>query len=388
MANNKMKIFTATKQIESITIHYNERLDGSFVRQLEEYIVRVAKKISGVDLKSPKEVKTVNVFIYPDSRMFNRIFNSAIEKRWNNGHRGMEDMYIVRDDEGNIHMASPRGKSTTKVDALSKILVVKILGEYMDENKKHEIQNVTRAVYKDKEAKLEKAKKEAEEKEKEEAEEREREEEEERQRAEEEEREKEEREQEEARLEAELEDERLRQEEEERQRAEEEKPELLEVEKEILQEEKELPTWLVIGWQGYFSGQLKKVSDKDNFAKYMEWRGYIKPSKVTESVDQEFAVAQVEYIIETYGMENFKKILANPDEMYKTLNVSKFNFDRAVKTHIFKNYNEPEKKIEIDKYQTQKELRKEQGFEVTVITTDNDGNFVLPEENEIQKIKE
>ena len=34
-----MKLFTATKQIESITIHYNERLDGGFVRQLEEYII-------------------------------------------------------------------------------------------------------------------------------------------------------------------------------------------------------------------------------------------------------------------------------------------------------------------------------------------------------------
>ena len=85
---------------------------------------------------------------------------------------------------------------------------------------------------------------------------------------------------------------------------------------------------------------------------------------------------------------NLLLLLSNPDEMYQILNVSKFNFDRAVKTHIFKNYSESEMIIEIDKYTTNKELKKEEAFEVTIVRTNEEGNFILPEDNEIKKIKE
>lgn len=388
MTNNKMKMFTATKQIESITIHYNEKLDGGFVRQLEEYIVRVAKKMKGVDLKSPKEVKMVNVFIHPDPKMFNRMFNSAIEKRYYNGHRGMEDMYIIRDEEGNIHMASPRGKSATKVDTLSKILVVKILGEYMEESQKQKIQTVTREVYREKEIKVkrEKEQKEKEEHEKKEAEEKEREEEEEKQRLEEEEKEKE-RLEEEARFEAELEEERLRQEEEEKQREQEELDNMIttqkDIEEVIAEEEKELPLWIVFGWQGYVKGKLKTVSSIEKFSKYMNRKGYVKAKNVTEEADQEYAVIQVKYIIETYGFKKFKEVLRNPDNIYEILHTSKYNFERAVKAYTFKNYSEGEMKLEIDKAQNEGKFT-----DITIICEASDGSYILPEDNEIKKIKE
>lgn len=426
MTNNKMKLFTATKQIESITIHYNERLDGGFVRQLEEYIVRVAKKLSGVNLKAPKEVNKVNVFIHPDPSLFNRMFNSRIEKQCRN--RGMRieegDLYIVRDDDGNIHMASPRGKSATKVDTLSKLLVVKILGEYMEENQKQKIQTVTREVYKEKEIKIKKEQeqKEKEEREKKEAEEKEREEEEEKQRLEEEEKERE-RQEEEARLEAELEEERLRQEEEEaekerieqeeRERQEQEELDNLiatqqDIEEIVTEEEKELPLWIVFGWQGYAKGKLNTKSKIEKFSKYMNRKGYIKPKNVTEESEQEYAIAQVEYIIETYGFKKFKEILLDPDSMYKKLHVKKHEFEKAVKAYTMQKYGlkpEPEFKledarvcdindmiIEADKVSLEENNMEKPKFghitEVTIIREASDGSYILPEDNEIKKIKE
>lgn len=404
MANNKMKLFTATKQIESITIHYNEKLDGGFVRQLEEYIVRVAKKLSGVNLKVPKEVNKVNVFIHPDPRLFNRMFNSAIEKRYYNGHRGMEDMYIIRDDGGNIHMASPRGKGTTKVDTLSKILVVKILGEYMEENQKQKIQTVTREVYREKEikAKREKEQKEKEEREKKEAEEKEREEEEEKQRLEEEQKAKE-RLEEEARIEAELEEERLRQEEEEKEREQEELDNLiatqLDIEEIVAEEEKELPLWIVFGWQGYVKGKLNTKSKIEKFSKYMNRKGYVKPKNVTEESEQEYAIAQVEYIIETYSFKRFKEILLDPDRIYEILHVKKHEFEKAVKSYTIQKYGEKterEFKLEDSRVsdigemtiQADKAILDGHITEVTIIREASDGNIILPEDNEIKKIKE
>lgn len=415
MANNKMKLFTATKQIESITIHYNEKLDGGFVRQLEEYIVRVAKKLSGVNLKAPKEVNKVNVFIHPDPRLFNRMFNSAIEKRYYNGHRGMEDMYIIRTDDGNIHMASPRGKSATKVDTLSKLLVVKILGEYMEENQKQKIQTVTREVYREKEvkAKKEQEQKEKEEREKKEAEEKEREEEEERQRLEEEEKEKE-RLEEEARLEAELEEERLRQEEEEaeKERLEQEERERQEqeelynlidtqqgIEKIVAEEEKELPLWIIFGWQGYVKGKLNTKSKIEKFSEYMNRKGYVKPKNVTEESEQEYAIAQVEYIIEEYGFKKFKEILLDPDRMYEILHVKKHEFEKAVKIYTMQKYNlKPETEFKLEDarvcdigemtIEADKKTMSGHITEVTIIREAADGNYILPEDNEIKKIKE
>ena len=88
------------------------------------------------DLSSVIDNEAIKVFVYPSIKMFNQVFCEVIEKRYYNRRRSLEDFYVVQDSEGNIHIASPRGKSTEKVEALKKILVLKVLGEYMDEKDK------------------------------------------------------------------------------------------------------------------------------------------------------------------------------------------------------------------------------------------------------------
>lgn len=347
-------IFSAIKQIETVIIHYNEKLDGAFVKQLEEYIVRVAKKIKKVDLKNPNENGNVHVYIYPSIKLFNEIFGAAIEKRYYNRHRTMEDLYIVRDDNGNIHMASPRGKSTEKTDMLTKILVVKILGEYMDEKEKTKLNMVTREAFKEK-VREEQKKKEEKEKEKEQEEEE----------------EKEEEEQEEVE-EEEIEDEEMG-----------EMTDTQEKIEEII-EEKELPVWIIIGWQGYIKGKLKKDSDIEKFSKYVNRRGYVKGTKVEKTVDEEFAIGQVNYIIDTYGFNIYRKIIEAPEEIYKIMHTTKFKFDREVKAYIYSKYVLGEMKLEMDEKTNKGEI---EDITILEITSSNSCNII--EGNELnEKIKQ
>lgn len=236
--NNKREsnMFSAIKQIDTVVIHYNEKLDSYFVKQVEEYIVRVAKKMKKADLKHPNENEKVHVFIYPSIKEFNKIFGAAIEKRYYNRHRTMEDLYIVRDDSGNIHMASPRGKGAEKIDMLTKILVVKILGEYISENEKNNLNAVTKAAFKER---AEEKKKELEKEE--------------------------DKEEEPEQIEEEPEDD-------EEQIEDEELDEMVETQEAVedaIEQENELPVWIMLGWQGYITGKLKKDSDIEKFCKYV-----------------------------------------------------------------------------------------------------------------------
>ena len=68
-----MVYFNASKQIETITIHYNNKLDGAFVEDVCNYIKEVSKKMSKVNLKNPKDFECIQVFVYPDAKMFNKV---------------------------------------------------------------------------------------------------------------------------------------------------------------------------------------------------------------------------------------------------------------------------------------------------------------------------
>ena len=67
--------FNATKQIETITIHYNNKLDGAFVDDVALNVKEIAKKMKGVDLKTPREYEQIKVFV---SSFLSIIFKAPI----------------------------------------------------------------------------------------------------------------------------------------------------------------------------------------------------------------------------------------------------------------------------------------------------------------------
>jgi len=146
----EMVYFNTTKQIETITIHYNDKLDGTFVNDVVKYIQEVSKKMSKINLKSPKNYDSIQVFVYPSKKLFNSMFGGEIEKRFYRGKRSLEDFYVVKDSEGNIHIVSPRGMAPEKAEALKKILVMKVLGEYMEEKEKNNAEKLLKEAMKPK----------------------------------------------------------------------------------------------------------------------------------------------------------------------------------------------------------------------------------------------
>ena len=137
--------FNATKKVETISIHYNKKLDEKFVEDIASSIKDIARKMgSKVNLKSPKEYDEIQVYIYPSKQLFNKRFGEQINSRLKKVNflsmekrSVLEDMYVVKDEEGAIHIVSPRGMGQVKTDTIKKILVMKVLGEYMSERDKN-----------------------------------------------------------------------------------------------------------------------------------------------------------------------------------------------------------------------------------------------------------
>ena len=124
----QMVYFNAVRQIETITIKYNDKLDGAFVDDVCTYIKEISKKMPRINLKNPTEYYQITVFVYPSVKMFNQVFNGVIEKRYYQKRRSLEDLYVVKDGEGNIHIASPRGRGTEQAETFKRILVMNVLG--------------------------------------------------------------------------------------------------------------------------------------------------------------------------------------------------------------------------------------------------------------------
>lgn len=342
--------FNATKQIETLTIHYNSKLDGAFVDDIAQSIKDVAKKMSKVDLKNPKEFESIQVFIYPSKKLFYQVFGGEIEKRFYRRKRSLEDLYVVQDSEGNIHIVSPRGMSQEKRDALKKILVMKVLGQYMEEKEKKSAERLLKESMKPKKEEIEP----------------------------EEEKELEEQEHE---IESEEELDELQEEElEQEELSEEDLEEIIETELIIEQiddaqeqaeeqegvedkkndEEKKAKTrseaqeWLSIGWLAYVRGKLKKEEDVRRFANNISKNGVKKLGQLSSTklfenynYSQEYACAWVEYIVTTYGMKKFVEHYEKPKDIKGVFGVSKYIFEAQLKAYIKERYKDSEKTLNV-----------------------------------------
>lgn len=337
----KMVYFNTTKQIETITIHYNNKLDGAFVDDVVRYIQEVAKKMSKINLKNPKNFDYIQVFVYPSKQLFNSIFGGEIEKRFYKGKRSLEDFYVVKDSEGNIHIVSPRGMATEKAEALKKILVMKVLGEYMEEKEKISAERLLKEAMKPKEQEKEEELDEIEEPETDEPEEEELEvnDEQEEELAEEEVEEMIETELvlEQIDEQAEKETETVHVEPEEQADApEEEKPKSA---------KSETQEWLSAGWLAYVTGTLKREKDIKRFADNISKNGVKKLGQLSNSkwyesynYSKEYACAIVEYIVRTYGYKKFAEFYENPKDIKGIFGVPKFIFEGQLKAYIKQKY--------------------------------------------------
>ena len=352
----EMIYFNATKQIETITIHYNSKLDGTFVDDVAIGIKDIAKKMSKVNLKNPREFDSIQVFVYPSKQLFYKVFAGEIEKRFYARRRSLEDLYVVQDAEGNIHIVSPRGMAQEKRDAFKKILVMKILGEYMEEKERQSAERLLREAMKPKEEEKE----DIEEEEIEQDNEPDLDEEQESEELEQDDEELEEEQEEdldEEDLEEIIETELVMEQIDEKQEA---KQQDNEVEAEEPKEEKkesprsEAQEWLSAGWLAYVKGKLKKAADIKRFADNISKNGVKKLGQLSQgkwydayNYSQEYACAWVECIISTYGMKKFLEYYENPKDIKRIFGVSKFIFESQVKAYIKEKYKYDEKVLNI-----------------------------------------
>lgn len=337
--SKKIVYFNSSKQIDTLTIHYNDKLDGAFVEDVVKYIKDISKKINGVNLKNPREFETIQVFVYPSEKLFNQVFGGEIEKRFYSKRRSLEDLYVVQDAEGNIHIVSPRGKAEEKREALKKILVMKVLGEYMDENKKKEAEKMLKVAMmpKEKEQEEEEIDEEELEEDKEELENL----------------EENEEELTDEELEELIETEELLDNIDETYEVEEKVGEKKE---EISQSKLEARTWLNAGWFMYIKGRLKSKENIKKFAENISKNGIkklgdLKNTKLFENYNysKEYACAMVEYIVETYGAKKFAEFYENPKDFEGVFGISKYKFNGELKANIYSKYSSKEMKMEIDK---------------------------------------
>ena len=377
--------FNATKQIETITIHYNNKLDGAFVDDVALNVKEIAKKMKGVDLKTPREYEQIKVFVYPSKQLFYKFFAGEIEKRFYARKRSLEDLYVVQDSAGNIHIVSPRGMGSEKTEAFKKILVMKILGQYMDEKQKISAERLLKEAMKPKEE--EKEEQEEEEPEQEETEEQEldQDEEEIEPEIEEELEDKEIEELDEEELEEIIETELVMEQIDERQETQSTSEEKNESDgaqtKSKITKRNEAQEWLSAGWFAYIKGKLQKEEDIKRFASNISKNGVKKLGQLSQSkwyeeynYSDEYACAWVECIISTYGMKKFLEYYENPKDITRIFGVPKFIFETQVKSYIKEKYKGDEKvlrmteDIQMDEIISDDSQEREQDESITEIT--------------------
>ena len=362
--------FNAIRKIETITIKYNDKLDGAFVDDVCTYIKEVAKKMPRVDLKNPREYYEITVFVYPSVKMFNEVFNGVIEKRYYERRHSLEDLYVVKDGDGNIHIASPRGRNTAQVETFKRILVMNVLGEYMTEQDKTTADKMLKASMMKK---------------------------------------KEEKEEVEPIPEEELEEtEEIAEEieEVEEEVPEEEMDELIMLEDEMAEidaaegtldaedevevhevsEDDIVPNnviearqWLSLGWMGHLSSRLNSEKEVKYFAEHISKNGVKKLGKLKETgwyekynYSEEYSIAIVEYVVDTYGAKKFKEFYENPTDYKHVFGVDKHTFESRVKTYIYGKFGPSRMKEEI-------EAKNEEELSITEIRLRKDGKASITE---------
>lgn len=352
--------FNATKQIETITIHYNQKLDGGFAEDVAKSIKDISKKMGKIDLKNPKEFENIQVFIYPSKQLFYKIFGGEIEKRFYSRRRSLEDLYVVQDAEGNIHIVSPRGMAPEKREEIKKILVMKVLGEYMEEKEKQSALRLLRESMKPKEEQEEQETDEIEEPDEMELEEEQDEMEEIEGAAAEDEQEVDEEELEEI-IETELILEEIDGKQDKQNSLDgdvSEPEEELDKKSESAEEKNkkisDAQEWLNVGWLAYISGRLKKEADIKRFAANISANGIKKLNQLsntklweTYNFSREYACALVEYIVRTYGTKKFAEYYENPKDIQGVFGVPKFVFESQFKAYVKEKYKEDTKVLNI-----------------------------------------
>lgn len=386
--------FNATKQIETITIHYNEKLDGTFVDDVAQSIKEIAKKMSKVDLKNPKEFETIKVFVYPSKQLFYKVFGGEIEKRFYARRRSTEDLYVVQDSEGNIHIVSPRGMAQEKREEFKKILVMKVLGEYMDEKEKQGALRLLKEAMKPKEEEKKDLEQDEEIQEQEEQDI------EEEQELEDDEIEPDDIDEQELEeiIEAEAAMEQIDEEEQDEQQEQEEKDE-----QKKTNVKSDAQQWLSIGWLAYVRGKLKKEQDVKKFAENISKRGVKKLGQLSQgkwyddyNYSKEYACAWVECIIATYGMKKFIEYYENPKDIKRIFGVSKYIFESQVKAYIKEKYKDDEKVLNITediklediiqgKTQEKEKEKSEPISEITALHFASNGGVNITSDKEIER---
>lgn len=383
--------FNATKQIETVTIHYNDKLDGAFVDDVALNVKEIAKKMKGVDLKTPREYEQIKVFVYPSKQLFYKFFAGEIEKRFYARRRSLEDLYLVQDSEGNIHIVSPRGMGSEKKDAFKKILVMKILGQYMDEKQKTSAERLLKEAMKPKEEEKE------EELEQEEPEEQELDQDEEEIELEDEEIEELDEEELEEIIETELVMEQIDERQEEANVSEKENEKSNKQSKP--KKRNEAQEWLSAGWFAYIKGKLQKEEDIKRFASNISKKGVKKLGQLSQgrwyeeyNYSDEYACAWVECIISTYGMKKFLEFYENPKDITRIFGVPKFIFETQVKAYIKEKYKDDEKVLRITEdiqmdeiiSDDAQEIEKETPmFEITALLFSTNGGVDIVSDKEI-----
>lgn len=369
----QMVYFNAVRQIETITIKYNDRLDGAFVDDVCTYIKEISKKMPRIDLKNPRDYYTITVFVYPSVKMFNQVFNGVIEKRYYQKRRSLEDLYVVKDGEGNIHIASPRGRGTEQSETFKRILVMNVLGEYMNEQDQQTANRMLKASMMKKKEQEEVEQEEVEPIDEEEIEETEE-------------------------LAEEIEDEEVSEEEmDELIMLEDEMADIDEAEGtleiEIDEEEQhevsdddivpgnvvEARQWLSLGWMDYLSGKLNSEKEVRYFAEHISKNGVKKLGNLRDTgwyesynYSREYSAAIVEYIVATYGAGTFRKFYENPTDYEHILGVNKRTFEARAKAYIYGKYGPNRMKEEM-------EQKNDDELSVTEVRIDKNGGATMTE---------
>lgn len=308
-------LFPDTLKYGNVIFHYSKGLNASFVNKVKGDIDLVKKKmvsIKGVKLTDIDKLEPIHIYVYPNIKTFRQALGSALQQiETAQMHymksKSIETNYIIQDDEGNIHLVLPDGRSLEVLDNFSAEIVAKVYSSYvsLNEPKRNELRNTVRSYVKANTKKIK------------------------------EEQAKQNEEKEEAEVVEEIEDEEVLEE------LEETTDELDEIQK-----DNNVPEWLIIGWEGYVKSTLNNDNIRRKFSQYLTEKKMTSPSKLNKSTlkssevfDREIAIVTVEYICNTYGNKTYLKF-CNDYTNYKIFgeNMTKHKFNDEVKAYIKANY--------------------------------------------------
>lgn len=365
--NNGGYLFPNTLETSVAVFHYSRRLHASFVSAAKADIAKFTSKF-----KTAPENR-IHIYIYPDVKTFISAMGGSyaeVEKRENRkiiGGNQLESRYIIRAEDGSIHMVLPTGRLQTMYTNFTSEIIVYIMDDYVSFTQKQRYEMKASVRAKLKRDKAEEEKKKQDELDAEEEEKRKAEEEEEKERLE-----------EEARLAAE-EEEQLRLEalEDEKKK---EALDMIAIEEALLSEDeigevvdiaekidnvddKEQPEWLKVGFAIYMSKIIENSDNKQSLKDYVNKTGKTKFASLAQGKlkkDEYFkSWGRIKYIVSAFGYKKLNQFMDDP-ENYSIFSVgmSKQKFDRESKMYTLSLLDEAEIAKAIEK-QRDKEKDKE-----------------------------